>query len=65
MLDFVPKGQQDSARGFNPWRNVQTAPVVKGRKIFVIDHSFGRHLLICGPVLSPLQGGQIFIDTRG
>jgi len=33
----VPKGLQDSARGFNPGNTSKKCPALKGRKIGVID----------------------------
>jgi hypothetical protein len=30
LSDFVPKGLQDSARGFNPWKPVNLAPRPEG-----------------------------------
>jgi len=38
---FVPKGLQDSARGFNPGNTSKKCPALKGRQIVVIDGSFG------------------------
>jgi hypothetical protein len=38
---FVPKGLQDSARGFNPGNTSPKCPALKGRQIVVIDGSFG------------------------
>ena len=36
---LVPKGREDSARGFNPWLAIQHAPALKGRQKFLIERS--------------------------
>ena len=38
---FVPKGLQDSARGFNPGNTFKKCPALERRQIVVIDGSFG------------------------
>jgi hypothetical protein len=62
-MALVPKGRENSARGFNPWLTVQRATALKGRqKLRVGDVSLNEAL---NPHPPPLQGGSSFYRHPG
>jgi hypothetical protein len=64
VVVFVPKGLQDSARGFNPGNMSTQRHALKGRKIFMIGGPFGQSTPDA-PVLPPLQGGAFYESAPG
>ena len=61
LSDFVPKGLQDSARGFNPWKHVHAKPRPEGaddirdRRFVWSTSAHLRHRFY-----HPLRGGPFF-----
>ena len=66
LLDFVPKGLQDSARGFNPWTCAHTTTRPEGAKDFsnrrvrLAKTAYSKHRFY-----RPLWGGVFFYCHLG
>jgi hypothetical protein len=65
-IHSVPKGLQDSARGFNPGNMRTQRPALKGRKVFVVGGPLGQPLHTRRTSsTAPQGGGVLLIGTWG
>ena len=61
--EFVPKGLEDSARGFNPGLPTQQGPALKGRQMLLPVFASMNETGIA--FLPPLQGGAVLLSVPG